>query len=123
LRETPAPAASSCEEKGARRWILLGDHRPVRLARCGYDRVSESGAPSRTAMLTATIRGWHLFQHGRRAVLADWFGWPLVGGEAEELLTGLLAALATPPTRLPPGLRRARGSRRTGSAPPPPSST
>jgi methyltransferase (TIGR00027 family) len=42
-------------------------------------------------MLTATIRGWHLFRHGDRAVLRDWFGWPLVGGEAEAIQASLAA--------------------------------
>lgn len=54
--------------------------------------ISETGVPSRTAMQTATIRGWHLFVHGRQAVLSDWLGWPFVGGAAEDLLAGLLIA-------------------------------
>ena len=51
----------------------------------------DAGAPSRTAMLTATIRGWHLLVHGRDAVLGDWFGWPFVGDEAENILAGWLS--------------------------------
>jgi methyltransferase (TIGR00027 family) len=51
-----------------------------------------TGAPSRTSMLVACARGWHLFGHGPRAVSADWLAWPLVGGEAEELMAGMRAS-------------------------------
>ncbi len=37
-------------------------------------------------MMAAGGRGWHLFNHGPRAVFHDWLGWPLVGGEVEPLL-------------------------------------
>jgi methyltransferase (TIGR00027 family) len=43
-------------------------------------------------MMAACGRGWHLFNHGPRAVLADWLAWPLVGGEAEVLMAGVRAA-------------------------------
>jgi methyltransferase (TIGR00027 family) len=49
-------------------------------------------APSRTAMMTAGGRGWHLFNHGPRAVLADWLAWPLIGSAAEALVAGMRAA-------------------------------
>jgi methyltransferase (TIGR00027 family) len=51
-----------------------------------------TGAPSRTAMLVACARGWHLFGHGPRAVSTDWLAWPLVGGEAEASMAGMRAA-------------------------------
>jgi methyltransferase (TIGR00027 family) len=51
-----------------------------------------TGAPSRTAMLVACARGWHLFGHGPSAVSADWLAWPLVGGDAEGLMAGMRAA-------------------------------
>jgi methyltransferase (TIGR00027 family) len=54
--------------------------------------VAETGAPSRTAMMAACARGWHLFNHGSRAVLADWLAWPLVGSEAEALMAGIRGA-------------------------------
>lgn len=54
--------------------------------------VSEMGGPSRTAMMTACARGWHLFNHGPRAVSVDWLAWPLVGGAAEALTAGMQAA-------------------------------
>jgi methyltransferase (TIGR00027 family) len=54
--------------------------------------VTELGAPSRTAMMTACARGWHLHSHGPRAVAADWLAWPLVGGPAEALMAGIRAA-------------------------------
>lgn len=53
---------------------------------------SGTGAPSRTAMMVACARGWHLFDHGPRAVCADWLAWPLVGSEAEALMAGMRAA-------------------------------
>jgi len=49
------------------------------------DRVSETAGPSRSAMMTAGGRGWHLLSHGPRAVLVDWLAWPLVGSPAEAL--------------------------------------
>jgi methyltransferase (TIGR00027 family) len=54
--------------------------------------VSETGAASRTAMMAACARGWHLFSHGERAALVDWLAWPLVGGPAEALTAGMRAA-------------------------------
>jgi methyltransferase (TIGR00027 family) len=42
-------------------------------------------------MMAACARAVHLFAHGPRAVLADWLGWPLVGGAAEEMVAGLRA--------------------------------
>jgi methyltransferase (TIGR00027 family) len=42
-------------------------------------------------MMAAVGRGWHLFNHGPRAVLADWLAWPLVGNEAEALMPQLRA--------------------------------
>jgi methyltransferase (TIGR00027 family) len=54
--------------------------------------VPETVGPSRTAMMTAAARGWHLFTHGPRAVLVDWLAWPLVGGPAEDLMDGVRAA-------------------------------
>jgi methyltransferase (TIGR00027 family) len=42
--------------------------------------------------MAACGRGWHLFNHGPHAVLADWLAWPLVGGEAEVLMAGVRAA-------------------------------
>ncbi len=47
--------------------------------------ISETGRASRTAVMTACARGAHLLTHGRRAVLADWLAWPLVGPEAESM--------------------------------------
>jgi methyltransferase (TIGR00027 family) len=47
--------------------------------------ISETGKPSRTAVMTAHARGAHLLANGPRAVLADWLAWPLVGAEAESL--------------------------------------
>lgn len=43
-------------------------------------------------MMAASSRGWHLMNHGRRAVLADWLAWPLVGVDAESLVANLLPA-------------------------------
>jgi methyltransferase (TIGR00027 family) len=43
-------------------------------------------------MMAACARGWHLFNHGPRAVLADWLAWPLVGSEAEDLMAGIREA-------------------------------
>jgi methyltransferase (TIGR00027 family) len=54
--------------------------------------VSETAGPSRTAMITACGRGWHLFSHGPRAVLVDWLAWPLIGSAAEAVLAGVRAA-------------------------------
>jgi methyltransferase (TIGR00027 family) len=54
--------------------------------------VSKTGEPSRTAMMAACARGWHLLLHGPRAVLADWFAWPLVGSEAEAMTASLRPA-------------------------------
>lgn len=50
--------------------------------------ISETGRPSRTAVMTAHARGAHLLINGPRAVLADWLAWPLVGAEAESLTAG-----------------------------------
>ena len=44
-------------------------------------------------MVTALGRGWHLFSHGPRAVLADWLAWPLVGIEADTLMAGMLGGV------------------------------
>jgi methyltransferase (TIGR00027 family) len=44
-------------------------------------------------MMAATARGWHLFNHGAGALLADWLAWPLVGGGAEGMLSEMLATL------------------------------
>jgi methyltransferase (TIGR00027 family) len=55
--------------------------------------VSEGmGAPSRTAMMVACARGWHLFDQGPHAVAADWLAWPLIGGAAEALWGGMRTA-------------------------------
>jgi methyltransferase (TIGR00027 family) len=54
--------------------------------------VSEMAGPSRTAMMTAGGRGWHLLRHGPRAVLVDWLAWPLIGSPAEALFAGMRAA-------------------------------
>jgi methyltransferase (TIGR00027 family) len=43
-------------------------------------------------MLAACARASHLFVHGPRAVLTDWLAWPLVGGAAEEIVSGIRAA-------------------------------
>jgi methyltransferase (TIGR00027 family) len=48
-----------------------------------------AGTASRTAMMAACSRGWHLFSQGQRAVFADWLAWPLVGATAEELTAQL----------------------------------
>jgi methyltransferase (TIGR00027 family) len=48
-----------------------------------------AGTASRTAMMAACSRGWHLFSQGQRAVFTDWLAWPLVGATAEELTTQL----------------------------------
>lgn len=53
--------------------------------------ISETGRPSRTAVMTAHARGAHLLIHGPRAVLADWLAWPLVGAEAESMTARLRA--------------------------------
>jgi methyltransferase (TIGR00027 family) len=53
--------------------------------------ISETGQPSRTAVMTAHARGTHLLIHGPRAVLADWLAWPLVGAEAESMTARLRA--------------------------------
>jgi methyltransferase (TIGR00027 family) len=58
--------------------------------------VSETAGPSRTAMMTAGARGWHLFSHGPRAVLVDWLAWPLIGSAAEALMAGIRAAFGDP---------------------------
>jgi methyltransferase (TIGR00027 family) len=70
-------------------WLLPAPASVTTVERTG---ASGTGAPSRTAMLVACARGWHLFGHGPRAVSADWLAWPLVGGEAEELMAGMRAA-------------------------------
>jgi len=54
--------------------------------------ISETGRPSRTAVMTAHARGAHLLIHGQRAVLTDWLAWPLVGAEAESMTARLRAA-------------------------------
>jgi methyltransferase (TIGR00027 family) len=54
--------------------------------------VSETAGPSRTAMMTAGARGWHLFTRGPHAVLVDWLAWPLIGSPAEALFAGIRAA-------------------------------
>jgi len=54
--------------------------------------ISQTGQASRTAMMAAGARGWHLYRLGRRAVFADWLGWPLVGSEIEPLLTTVRGA-------------------------------
>jgi O-methyltransferase involved in polyketide biosynthesis len=41
-------------------------------------------------MMAACGRGWHLFNHSPRAVLADWLAWPLVGGGAEALTAAMV---------------------------------
>jgi methyltransferase (TIGR00027 family) len=46
-------------------------------------------------MVSATVRGWHLFVHGDLALLRDWFGWPLVGGEAAAIRASLAAIYGT----------------------------
>src|SRR5262249_5005162 len=51
--------------------------------------ISETGQPSRTAVLAACARGAHLLAHGPRAVLLDWAAWPLVGAEAESVTASL----------------------------------
>lgn len=56
------------------------------------NEVSERAGPSRTAIMAAGARGWHLFNHGPRAVLVDWLAWPLVGGAAETLMAGVRTA-------------------------------
>ncbi len=55
--------------------------------------VSSTGTASRTALMSACGRGWHLMRHGRSAALADWLAWPLVGPSAETLAAQLFAAL------------------------------
>lgn len=50
------------------------------------DGISETGQASRTAMMAATARGWHRYQHGSRSIHDDWLGWPLVGPDVEQLL-------------------------------------
>ena len=50
-------------------------------------------------MMVAAARGAHLIRYGRRAVLADWLGWPLVGGSAEALMSrfrAVFGALSDP---------------------------
>lgn len=42
-------------------------------------------------MMTAAGRGAHLFNYGRRAVLQDWLGWPLVGPDVEPLVATIRA--------------------------------
>lgn len=54
--------------------------------------MDSAGAPSRTAMMAALGRGWHLFTQGRRAALSDWLAWPLVGAEAEDLTARIFPA-------------------------------
>ncbi len=56
------------------------------------DSVSQTGVASRTAMMSACGRGWHLMTHGQAAALQDWLAWPLVGPAAEPLVAQLLAA-------------------------------
>ena len=61
----------------------------------------EMGEASGTAMMAAAARGAHLIRHGPRAVLADWLGWPLVGGGAEALMwrfRDVFGALSDPMT-------------------------
>ena len=61
----------------------------------------EMGEASGTAMMVAAARGAHLIRHGPRAVLADWLGWPLVGGSAEALMwrfRDVFGALSDPMT-------------------------
>ena len=53
--------------------------------------ISRSGQASRTAMMAAGARGWHLYRHGPRAMFADWLGWPLVGPEMEPLFRTMQA--------------------------------
>jgi methyltransferase (TIGR00027 family) len=55
--------------------------------------VPETVGPSRTALMTAAGRGWHLFTHGPHAVLVDWLAWPLIGSPAEALMDGMRAAI------------------------------
>ncbi len=71
---------------------FAGTARRSRVLRVEKVGVTEVGAPSRTAMMTACARGWHLHNHGPRAVSADWLAWPLVGGPAEALMAGIRAA-------------------------------
>jgi methyltransferase (TIGR00027 family) len=47
---------------------------------------SEAAGPSRTAMIAAMARASHLLHYGPRALLADWFAWPLAGADAEAIL-------------------------------------
>jgi methyltransferase (TIGR00027 family) len=47
--------------------------------------ISQTGVPSRTAMVAACGRGAHLLTHGPNAVLQDWLAWPLVGRDAEAI--------------------------------------
>jgi methyltransferase (TIGR00027 family) len=76
-------------EVGDDRVEVVAQSRVLRVERVG---VSELGAPSRTAMMVACARGWHLHSHGARAVSADWLAWPLVGGPAEALMAGIRTA-------------------------------
>lgn len=49
-------------------------------------RLVEDRPPSRTAMMTALGRAFHLHHYGPRSLLADWLGWPLVGADADSIL-------------------------------------
>jgi methyltransferase (TIGR00027 family) len=46
----------------------------------------DSTEVSRTAIMTAGSRGWHLVRHGKQAVFDDWVGWPLAGSDFEGFL-------------------------------------
>jgi len=37
-------------------------------------------------MLAAAARAAHLFEHGPRALLADWMAWPFLGADADGVL-------------------------------------
>jgi methyltransferase (TIGR00027 family) len=58
------------------------------------ESLTTSGEASRTAMMVATLRGWHLLTAGADAVGPDWLAWPLVGGAAEQTMAMLLPILA-----------------------------
>jgi methyltransferase (TIGR00027 family) len=55
---------------------------------------SEIAEPSRTAMMAAMGRAMHLIHYGRRALLADWLAWPLVGASAEAILAAYRPLMA-----------------------------
>jgi methyltransferase (TIGR00027 family) len=44
-------------------------------------------APSRTAMVTALARSLHLLHYGHRALLTDPYAWPLVGADADAIVS------------------------------------